>query len=300
MERKRLACNIAFFSDVMTLHKTDLNLCKRLLPFSKVCKRAACAPAEPMNLHYETHGAGAPLILIPGVASGAWTWFCQTEELAKDFRVITFDPRGIGKSPNDLQSLSIETFAADVLAILDDLKIEKANVLGASFGGFVAMEFARNFPERLDKLVLACTSAGGANHVRPDIEILRSFTPNPNLSVGESIRKFIRPAFNNDFNAEIIEQVCRMREANEVSEAVYSAQLQVAFSFNFESELSNIKAETLVITGDKDRVVPMPNSVKLAEKLPNARLEIIKDGSHLFFVENAGEFNRAIKDFLLT
>lgn len=251
-----------------------------------------------MKLFYETHGTGAPLILIPGFASGAWTWAWQAE-LANDFRVITFDPRGIGKSPNDVQNPSMATFIADVLAVLDDLKIEKANVLGASFGGFVAMEFAKKFPERLDKLVLACTSAGGANHVRPDIEILRSFTPDANLSIGESIRKFIRPAFNNDFNAEVIEKVCRMREENEVSETVYSAQLQVAFSFDFESELNKIEAETLVITGNQDRVVPMPNSLNLAEKLPNATLKVIEGGSHLFFVENADEFNQAIKEFLL-
>src|SRR4051812_17732088 len=105
-----------------------------------------------MNLFYETHGDGQPLILIPGFASGAWTWFCQTSELAKDFRVITFDPRGIGKSKietatADAQNLSIETFAGDVLRVLDDLKIEKANVLGASFGGFVAQELAIKFPE---------------------------------------------------------------------------------------------------------------------------------------------------------
>src|SRR5687767_13928695 len=99
-----------------------------------------------MNLFYKTHGAGDALILIPGFASGAWTWFCQTEELSKGFRVITFDPRGIGASGGDLQNLSIQTFVEDVLLILDDLKIEKANVLGASFGGFVAQEFAWRFP----------------------------------------------------------------------------------------------------------------------------------------------------------
>src|SRR5687767_9954806 len=108
-----------------------------------------------MNLFYTTHGAGVPLILIPGFASGAWTWVCQTRELAKNFRVITFDPRGIGASGGDLSNLSTETFVADVLGILDDLRIEKANVLGASFGGFVALEFALNFPERVNKLILA-------------------------------------------------------------------------------------------------------------------------------------------------
>ena len=98
-----------------------------------------------MNLFYETHGAGEPLILIPGFTSGAWNWFRQTDELSKDFQVIVYDPRGIGQSKaadDDLQNLSMQTFVEDVLQILDDLKIEKANVLGASFGGFVAQEFA--------------------------------------------------------------------------------------------------------------------------------------------------------------
>ena len=258
-----------------------------------------------MKLHYEVYGGGKPLILIPGFACGAWSWFCQVDDLSKDFMVITFDPRGIGKSkienPANGENLSIQKFVEDVLGILDDLKIEKANVLGASFGGFVAQEFALRFPERLNKLILACTTGGGANHVRPDVEILRSFSPDPFLTVGERIRKLIRPAFTDEFNAEHadeVEKVCRLRESNEVAEAVYLAQLQVAFSFSSAEKLGAIESETLVLTGDRDRVVPIQNSVNLAERLPNARLKIIENGSHMFFIENAAEFNRAVGEFL--
>lgn len=258
-----------------------------------------------MKLFCKADGAGKPLILIPGFASGAWTWFRQTAELAKDFEVITFDPRGIGKSlietAGDAAHLTIETFVSDVVRILDDLKIEKAHILGASFGGFVAQEFALKFPERLDKLILACTTAGGANHVKPDIEILRSFAPAPDLSVGERIRKLIYPAFTDDFNeqhAAEVENVCRLRETNAVAEAVYYAQLQTAFTFDSESRLAEIKNETLVVCGDRDRVVPLPNSINLAEKLPRASLKIIEHGSHMLFVENASEFNEAVREFL--
>jgi len=258
-----------------------------------------------MKLFYETQGGGKPLILIPGFASGAWTWFRQTDDLSKDFRVITFDPRGIGQSKiensDDFTNLSMQTFVADVLQVLDVLEVEKANVLGASFGGFVAQEFALQFPERVNKLILACTTAGGANHVKPDIEILRSFTPDVSLSVAERIRKFIRPAFTDEFNAEHadeVEKVCVLRETNEVAEAVYFAQLQVAFTFNTADRIGAIDNETLVITGDKDKVVPMQNSLNLAEKLPNAVLKIIENGSHLFFVENADEFNRIVSQFV--
>lgn len=256
-----------------------------------------------MTLFYETHGAGEPLILIPGFASGAWTWYRQTEELSNDFRVVTFDPRGIGRSLNaaDEKDLSIETFVADILRILDELQIERANILGASFGGFVAQEFALKYPERLKRLVLACTTAGGANHVKPDIEILRAFTPDPSLTAGERIRKFIRPAFTdkfNDENADEVEKVCRLRETNTVAEAVYFAQLQAAFSFDTENRLAEIKHETLVVAGDRDAVVPVENSVNLAEKLPRATLKIIENGSHMLFIENAPEFNQSVREFL--
>ena len=257
-----------------------------------------------MKLFYETHGAGEPLILIPGFASGAWTWFCQIEDLAQDFRVITFDPRGIGKSKafeDDLQNLSMQTFVEDVRRILDALEIEKAHVLGASFGGFVAQEFALELPERVDKLILACTSAGGKHHVSADIEILRSFTRNPNYTVGEQIRRFFRPAFTEKYhleNAATVERVCRLREENEVGELTYSSQLNTAFTFDAAEKISSIEHETLVLTGDQDNLVPMPNSLNLAEKLPNATLKIIENGSHIIFVENASEFNRAVKDFL--
>ena len=258
-----------------------------------------------MTLFYETHGAGEPLILIPGFASGAWTWFKQTKFLAKNFQVITFDPRGIGQSKSadeDLQNLSMNDFVEDVARVLDELKIEKANVLGASFGGFVAQEFALAFPERVKKLVLACTTAGGKNHVKPDIEILRSFSPDPLMPLGEKIRRFIRPAFTDEFNehyADEVEKVCRLREQNTVSDAAYMAQLNVAFTFDTDEKLGEIESETFVITGNKDKVVPMENSLNLASKIPNAELEIIENGSHLFFIENADEFNRKVETFLL-
>lgn len=256
------------------------------------------------NLFYKTYGLGEPLILIPGFASGAWTWFRQVEEMSKDFQIVTFDPRGIGQSKmsdENLLNLSMKDFVEDVTQILDALKIEKANVLGASFGGFVAQEFALKFPERLHKLILTCTSFGGKNHVAPEVEIMQSFAPNPNLSIGEKIRKFIRPAFSDEFNenhADEVEKVCRMREQNIVSDAVYLAQLQSAFSLDTENKLGEITNETLVLTGNQDSVVPMQNSVNLAEKLPNAKLKIIENGSHLFFIENAAKFNRTIKNFL--
>jgi pimeloyl-ACP methyl ester carboxylesterase len=255
-----------------------------------------------LNLFYETRGAGEPLILIPGFASGAWIWFRQIEELAADFQVVTFDPRGVGRSKIEANAtVSLPTIAADVVALLDKLGIEKANILGASFGGFVAQQFALSFPERLNKLILACTSFGGKNHVAPDLEILAAFVSTDDLNKRERICRFIIPAFTPEFCAahqETVEKVCELREQNFVPESVYMQQLNAAMNFDFEHRVSEIRAETLILTGDRDIVVPPQNSDNLARAIPKARLEIIKNGSHMFFIENAEEFNRIVTNFI--
>ena len=128
------------------------------------------------KLFYETAGQGEPLVLVPGFASGAWSWAGQVDDLSADFRVITFDPRGVSRSKlNEGAFVSIRAIAEDVAALLDRLDVETAHVMGISFGGFVAQELALAYPERLGKLVLASTSFGGPNHVAPTAEVLAAF-----------------------------------------------------------------------------------------------------------------------------
>lgn len=260
---------------------------------------------EDFEIYYESHGTGEPLVLISGFASGVWNWNWQIEDLSKDFQVLTFDPRGIGKSKTenkiDLENLSMSVFAEDVLRILDELQIERAHVLGASFGGFVAQNFALSFPERLNKLILACTSFGGTHHVAPDLEILMAFASTDEMNTKDKIRKFMIPAFTSEFkenHSETIEEVCRLREESMVPENVYKAQLIAATTFDYEISVREIENETLIITGDEDLVVPVQNSVNLAKKMPNAKLEIIENGSHMFFIEKAEEFNQLVREFL--
>jgi pimeloyl-ACP methyl ester carboxylesterase len=255
-----------------------------------------------MKLFHEIYGAGEPLVLIPGFASGAWTWFQQIEDLAHSFQVIAFDPRGVSRSRiSDHTTFSWQEIVADTVGLLNELKIEKANILGASFGGFVAQEFALAFPEKVNKLILACTSFGGKGHVAPDLEVLMAFASIEGLNQRERIRKFMIPAFTPEFRAEhsdVIEEVCALREQNVVPENVYLAQLQAATTFDAELRVSNIEAETLVLSGGADIVVPPQNSRNLANAIPNAKLEIIENGGHLFFIEMAEEFNRIVTQFI--
>lgn len=253
------------------------------------------------RVYYETHGAGAPLVLIPGFGAGAWIWFKQVPALERACRVILFDPRGVGRSVARDEPFSTKLLADDVAALLDHLGIERADVAGASFGGFVALEFALEHPDRLNKLILCCTSAGGAMHVAPDAEVLVRLASTQGLNTDERMRENLLLAFSPEYVArerDEVERVIALRAACPVPEFVYRRQLQAALTFDTGARLGAISSPTLVITGDADRIVPAENSRRLAAAIPRSRLQVIAGGSHSFFIEQAEDFNRAVLDFL--
>ena len=213
------------------------------------------------RLYYEIEGDGEPVVLIPGFAAGRETWAMQAPSLSRNFRVITFDPRGVSESDKPEGPQSISLLADDLAHLLQALGISRAHIVGASFGGFVALEFALRYPFMTRKLVLCCTSYGGPNHVQPEPETLKMVVSARKLNVG---------------------------------------QFEAATNFDVESRVERIRSQTLVLSGDADEIVPVQNSRNLAAKIPGATLGIVEGGSHTFFIEQAGEFNRIVTDFLAT
>ena len=212
------------------------------------------------RLYYEIEGDGEPVVLIPGFAAGRETWVRQTPSLSRNFRVITFDPRGIAESDKPDGPQSISLLADDLAHLLQVLGISAAHIVGASFGGFVAQEFALRYPFMTRKLVLCCTSFGGLNHVPPKPENRKMVALAKKLNVG---------------------------------------QFEAATNFDVESRIEGICSQTLIVSGDADEIVPVQNSRNLAAKIPGAQLRIIEGGSHTFFSERAEEFNQILIDFLL-
>lgn len=254
------------------------------------------------EVYFQSQGTGDPLVLIPGFASGAWSWGWQINVLSQMFKVVTFDPRGISRSSAAYsEQLSIELIADDIAAILDSIDAETANILGISFGGFVAQEFALKYPDRIRKLVLASSSFGGKNHVAPAMPVLAAFASIEGMNSAERIRQYLTMAFTPEFvasNPETVDEFCRLRGENVVPEKVYLGQLRSAMAFDSESRLRQIATDTLIVSGDADVIVPFQNSINLAAAIPNARLEIITHGGHMAFVEQASEFNDIVTQFL--
>ncbi len=139
------------------------------------------------------------MVLIPGFAAGRWIWFKQIGDLSRHFRVITFDPRGVSASDKPEGSQTISLLADDVAHLLQTIGIESAHVVGASFGGFVAQEFALKYPSMTRKLVLCCTSFGGPNHVAPAPETLLALTSTKGLDSEERMRANLLLAFSPEY-----------------------------------------------------------------------------------------------------
>lgn len=253
------------------------------------------------RLAFETAGSGQPLVLIPGFASGIWCWTHQIGPLSERFEVVTFDPRGIAGSDSGERAATISQIADDVAALLDHLDLDSAHILGISFGGFVAQDLALRFPSKVQKLVLACTSFGGTEHVAPSAEVLMAFASTKGLNSAGRIRQYLSMAFQPNFqveHADVVDAFCDAREKNVVPEEVYLQQLTSAMGFDFAGAAKTIGADTLVLTGDADTVVPTANSVNLAAAIPNATLTAVEGAGHMFFIERADEFNGAVIDFL--
>jgi len=253
------------------------------------------------RFYYESRGHGEPLVLVPGFGNGLWIWFKQIEDLARKFRVIAFDPRGVARSEGRDEPFTIGDLADDLAELLGALRIDGAHVVGASFGGFVAQEFALNHPDMTRSLVLVCTSYGGLRHVRPPAETLNAIASTKGLNTEERVRENLLLAFSPDYvarEAEEVAQIIARRAQNPVPEYVYQRQLQAAVGFDAAHRVGRIKARTLVVTGDADVIVPPENSRNLAASIPGAELRVVPGGSHTFFIERAEEFNRIVADFI--
>ena len=126
-----------------------------------------------INLYYEEHGSGEPLILIMGFTVSSIGWHWNVPSFAQDFRTIVFDNRGVGQSDKPDIPYSMPMFADDTAGLLDGLGIDQAHVFGISMGGMIAQEFALRHPQRVKTLILGCTNCGGP-HTLPskDPEVL--------------------------------------------------------------------------------------------------------------------------------
>ena len=253
-----------------------------------------------MKIAWDRRGNGAPLLLIHGLGYARWGWEPVLPELAEQFDVILFDNRGIGESDAPPGPYTVAEMAADAVQVLDETGVARAHVVGTSLGGMIAQELALAYPERVDRLVLACTTPGGQKaHPMPQVTVAlmaEAATLEPAVALRRFVENALAPA-TVEAHPEIVEQIMAHRLATAQQPAAWAAQASAGATFDAYDRLGALAAPTLVQHGDEDVVVDPRNADLLVELLPDARLERVPSG-HLFFWEAPEQFVASVAAFL--
>ena len=258
--------------------------------------------AGEVNLEYYVEGDGPPLLMVMGFAGQASSWGEPImTRLRKRFTCIRFSNRGTGASDRPDAPFTIRMMADDAIALLDALDIKQPHVFGISMGGMISQEVVLNHPERVNGLVLGCTTPGYSHGEMAAPEVTAAMTPQPGLSVEEQVRNFwtavCAPAFiesSPDFLDEMI--VTNLKLAPSLDTII--KQVVAIQSFDSFDRLSQIKAPTLVIHGDIDRLIPPANGDVLADGIAGAEKLTLSGAAHMFFWERPKEAADAIVEFL--
>ena len=254
-----------------------------------------------INLCYKVTGEGQPLILITGFASAQNTWYSQVRAFSKQYRVVTFDNRGFGKSDKPPGPYTIKMMAGDTIALMDHLAIEKAHIVAGSMGGMIAQEMAIDHPQRVNKLVLFCTTAGGQPWRDVLSDMIEASDPGWNRSkpdlTGAKLQKFMVDIASRSFNGALYRLLVMplvKLQAMLGKVEVPVGQLEAMISHNTLERLDKIQAPTLVLAGGKDRVMPAHSSEALASGIKGAKLVVVKEGAHAL----GGPLNKEVLGFL--
>ena len=257
--------------------------------------------ATGFRMYYEEHGDGFPLLLINGLGSDHLEWLHQFPAFEARFRVVIFDNRGTGKTDVPPGPYTTAEMADDAASLLRALGISRAHVLGVSLGGMIAQEVALRYPDLVDGLVLGCTGPGGELSVRPSPEAMAAFALAKGQDREAELRRMLPFLYTDACIRERpgeIEGFIRRRLDHPTPPEGYLAQLSAAVTHDASSRLEKVRARTLVIAGDADRLVNWENSVRLAGRIPGAKLVVLPGAPHRLFAETADAFNLEVLRFL--
>ena len=226
-----------------------------------------------VQLHWESTGAGAPVLLVMGLGMTATGWWRTVPVLAESFRVVSFDNRGVGRSARPPGPYTVAQMADDAAAVLDAAGEARAHVYGVSLGGMIAQELALRHPERVASLVLGATTPGGSGGVPADDATLAFFRRRGETPADEAVWASVPynygPATRRQHGQRIAEDIER-RLRFPIEPAPYAAQLAAALGHDVLGRLGQLDVPTLVVHGEEDCMVPAENGRILARAIRGA------------------------------
>ncbi len=240
--------------------------------------KSGYASVNGIQLYYATVGQGEPVVLLHGGLANSDYWGQQVAALAKHHKVIVVDSRGHGRSTRDSRPYSYDLMSDDVVALLDHLKIAKADIVGWSDGGIIGIDLAIRHPTRVNRIFSFAPNTKTSG-VKPDTEKNSVFASYIERA-GNEYRKLSKTPDQYD---AFVEQISHM----------WGTQPNWS-----DEDLKKINTPVLIVDGDHDEAIVREHLEYIANTIPNAGLLILPNTSHFAFIQAPKEFNEAILNFI--
>ncbi|MFK4088319.1 alpha/beta fold hydrolase [Kribbella sp. NPDC020789] len=245
------------------------------------------------GIWWESTGAGAPVLLINGLGTPSTAWFRVLPAL-RDYRVITFDNRGVGRTGHRSEPFDIATMASDAVDVLDAAGVSRAHVLGLSLGGLVAQELALDHPGRVDSLMLVSTHPG-----IPHLTVVASAVATmAALPPAERTRTLAPILYAGKTPAAEIARDEEAAGAILTTPEGIRSQLLAATPWDRYADLHQLDVPVLILHGRDDLLVPLSAGEKLAAAIPHSELVVVETAGHRVFTDQTATAMEAITSFL--
>jgi 3-oxoadipate enol-lactonase len=241
------------------------------------------------------------LLMIQGLGFDRTGWDPVIPRLRRYFRLIAMDNRGCGASESSRKVFSVADLAQDAVAVLDAAQVGRAHVMGASLGGMVAQEVAIDHADRVDRLVLACTTPGWPSGFPMPAASLRLMARTRKLAPDLALRRHIENALSPDtieHDPAVVQRLIQRQQSQQENQAGWMSLTVAGARYYGGSRQTSITARTLVLQGLADSVLDPRNGALLAGRIPRAELVELPGLGHLFFWERPASLTDHVIPFL--
>lgn len=263
--------------------------------------RMCTALVNGIELYYERHGAGVPLVFIGGLGANVAEIPYLVEAYSRELEFVVFDARGCGRSAEPEGDYSIAGFADDAAALLEALDLGPAFVYGSSMGGMIAQELTLRHPQLVRALILGCTTAGAVRGVRPSVETVQTMIRNQSLTGDDALTAGWKLGYSDEYIASHWDALMdRSRNAREFAATRESYMRQVVASAQHDvwDEISEIACPVMIIHGADDLMIPAANAHLMKERILHAELHILEGMGHGYNLEAQDQADALVLDFV--
>ncbi|MDQ3032440.1 MAG: alpha/beta hydrolase [Myxococcota bacterium] len=257
-----------------------------------------------LRLHWEISGLerGPAILMIRGLSRSSRYWYDLRPLLEPRFRVLVMDNRGVGRSDAPGPGFTTADMADDVAAVLHQSGVHRAHVFGISLGGMIAQHVALRHPGRVDRLVLGATTMGGRGAERAPHAAILGLLSAGRGTVADQIRVSMPWVLDAEAVARrpaVVDEWIAIAEAEPRNRLSVLGQLLAAAVHDTSDHLHRVRTPTLVVTGNRDRLIPMANSRRIASAIPGSTLQLLEGAGHDFPTERPDDVAHMLSEFLL-